>query len=79
MINYKARFIKGGIDMYEYKFVETSMGGIFTEDNHCEIINEHAKEGWRLVQVMPCHFNMEGRPNKYEIIFEREVGDRDKE
>ena len=59
--------------MYEYKYVEAQLGGFFTEANHREIINENAREGWRLVQVLPTHYNGHGKPTQYEIIFERKI------
>lgn len=59
--------------MYEYKYVDTELGGFFSVANHREIINEHAKEGWRLVQVLAYEYNSHGKPKKFEIIFEREV------
>lgn len=59
--------------MYEYKYVESTLGGFFSEANHHEIIDECAKNGWRLVQVLPMYYNSNGKPTKYEIIFEREV------
>jgi hypothetical protein len=59
--------------MYEYKYVEATTDGFFTEDNHQEIIDEHAKAGWKLVQVLPMGYNANGRPTKYEIIFERKA------
>ncbi|QHT63170.1 DUF4177 domain-containing protein [Paenibacillus lycopersici] len=57
--------------MYEYIFVETTLGGFFTEADHHEKIAEYAKQGWRLVQVLPTHYNGHGKPENYEIIFER--------
>ncbi|MCS7459420.1 DUF4177 domain-containing protein [Paenibacillus doosanensis] len=57
--------------MYEYKYVETSLGGIFTSAKHRETIDENAKEGWKLVQVLPTNYNGYGKPTSYEIIFER--------
>lgn len=51
------------------------MGGFSTDDNHQEVIDEHAKQGWRLVQVMPIGYTSEGRPTRYEIIFERRIGE----
>lgn len=54
--------------MYEYKFVEADLGGFFSVTNHREIINEHAKEGWRLVQVLAFDYDSKGRPKSYEII-----------
>lgn len=59
--------------MYEYKYVEANLGGFFTDANHHDIINEHARNGWRMVQVLPMYYNGHGKPTEYEIIFEREV------
>lgn len=59
--------------MYEYKYVSCTLGGIFTEADHHEIISENAKEGWRLVQVLPLYYNGHGKPTDYEIIFERKI------
>ncbi len=60
--------------MYEYKYVETTLGGFFTSPQHREIINEHAAEGWKLVQVLPLRYNGHGKPTEYEIIFEKAAG-----
>ena len=38
--------------MYEYTFVETSLGGFFSAATHQQTIIEYAREGWRLVQVL---------------------------
>ncbi|WP_166242672.1 DUF4177 domain-containing protein [Paenibacillus turpanensis] len=59
--------------MYEYIFVETSLGGFFTEATYQETITEYAKQGWRLVQVLPTNYNGHGKPTGYEIIFEKPV------
>lgn len=61
--------------MYEYKYVEATLGGFFTEANHHEIIDEHARDGLRLVQVLPLYYNSNGKPTEYEIIFERKIGE----
>jgi hypothetical protein len=60
-------------DMYEYNYVEATLGGFFTEANHHEIIDKYAKEGWKLVQVLPMYYNSNGKPTDYEIIFERKI------
>ncbi|MFF2887318.1 DUF4177 domain-containing protein [Paenibacillus sp. NPDC057967] len=57
--------------MYEYCFVETHLGGFFTEATHRETIMEYAAQGWRLVQVLPTDYNGHGKPSGYEIVFER--------
>lgn len=59
--------------MYEYKFVETSLGGLFSPSTYKETINSHAADGWKLVQVLPLEYNGYGKPKSYEIIFERPV------
>lgn len=59
--------------MFEYKYVNATLGGFFTEANHHEIIDQYAKEGWRLVQVLPMYYNSNGKPTDYEIIFERKI------
>lgn len=61
--------------MYQYKYEEATLGGFFTEPNHHEIIDENAKKGWRLVQVLPLRYNGNGKPTEYEIIFERKIED----
>ncbi|NBI28563.1 DUF4177 domain-containing protein [Chengkuizengella marina] len=59
--------------MYEYKFVEANLGGWLSDSTYQEIINEHAKKGWKFVQVLPISYNGHGKPTKHEIIFERLV------
>ncbi|ARC84183.1 hypothetical protein U732_710 [Clostridium argentinense CDC 2741] len=59
--------------MYEYKYVPTTLGGFFSDADHHEIIDEYAKNGWKLVQVLPMYYNSHGRPTDYEIIFEKEI------
>lgn len=59
--------------MYEYKYESCNLGGFFTNANHHEIIDKYAKEGWRLVQIVPTYYNGHGKPTAYEIIFERKV------
>ena len=59
--------------MYEYKFVQTHLGGIFREAKHRETIEQYAAKGWRLVQVLPMAYNGHGKPTDYEIIFERVI------
>ncbi|TCZ79358.1 DUF4177 domain-containing protein [Paenibacillus albiflavus] len=59
--------------MYEYTFVETSLGGFFSEATHRQTIIEYARAGWRLVQVLPTNYNGHGKPTLYEIIFERKI------
>lgn len=60
--------------MYEYKFVKVELGGFFSygpKEDHHAIIDEHARQGWRLVQIFAPSIGAHGAPNHYEIIFER--------
>ena len=40
--------------MYEYKFVELGQKGFYSSivNPYEDIIKDHAKEGWRLVQIL---------------------------
>lgn len=61
--------------MYEYKFVKIDMKGFFElkpkQDYHV-IIEEHAKEGWRLVQVLTPPIGPQGSATYFELIFEKQ-------
>ena len=41
--------------MYQYKSVKLAPKGFIVSEleNHNEIIDKYAKEGWRLVQILP--------------------------
>ena len=57
--------------MKEYKFVDANVKGIQfnykkVRDNYREIINQHAAEGWKLVQIVVV---LDG---VVEIVFERD-------
>lgn len=41
------------------------------KDDYKKIINEHAREGWRLVQIFAPGRGPYGAPSYYEIIFEK--------
>lgn len=62
--------------MYEYKFIKLDLKGFFElkarEDYHL-IIEEYAKEGWRLVQVLTPPTGISGAASYFEIIFERQI------
>lgn len=60
--------------MYEYEFVRIEIKGLVklkpSHDYHA-IIEEYAKQGWRLVQVLAPPTGAYGAATYYEIIFER--------
>ncbi|WP_436513748.1 DUF4177 domain-containing protein [Clostridium thermobutyricum] len=61
--------------MYEYKFIKLEIKGLFSiepkQDYH-KIIEENAREGWRLVQIFAPPLGTEGKAYYYELIFEKQ-------
>ncbi len=64
---------------YEYKFVRLGEGLMGArsgaERGYQQIIHEHARDGWRLVQVFAPSMGVYGQAKYYEVILEREMGD----
>jgi len=63
--------------LYEYKFVRVDVGGVLTrkpKTDHHLLIEQHAKNGWRLVQIFAPAVSIKagGVPDYFELIFERE-------
>ena len=57
---------------YEYRFVRPKLGFFQKEPNrYHEIIEEHGREGWRLVQVFAPGTGPSGLASYFELIFER--------
>ncbi len=67
--------------MYEYKFVRTGEGrtsALFgpqekARNEYEAVVHEHAREGWRLVQIFAPGVAAFGAAKYYELIFEREL------
>ena len=61
---------------YEYKFYKIKVNGVFVmkpkEDYH-DIIAQHAKDGWRFVQIFAPATSGYGHASYFELIFERSV------
>jgi len=62
---------------YEYKFVRLGEGWLAVRkagrEGYREVIHEHARDGWRLVQVFAPGISAYGAPRYYELILERGV------
>ena len=62
---------------YEYKFVRLGEGwsGARREarDHYQQQIHQHARDGWRLVQVFAPSTGIYGAAKYYELILEREL------
>ncbi len=65
---------------FEYKFVRTGeyrASALFgpqakARKQYQEIVHEHARDGWRLVQIFAPGVAAFGAARYYELIFERE-------
>jgi hypothetical protein len=60
---------------YDYKFVRVELkSGWSTDDpkeNYHRVIEDHARDGWRLVQIFAPGTSGTGWASYFEIIFER--------
>ncbi len=64
--------------LYDYKFVRVVLKGAFTrkpKEDHRRLVEQYAKEGWRLVQIFSPAVSASGGgiPNYFELIFEKEI------
>ncbi|MCB9767617.1 MAG: DUF4177 domain-containing protein [Candidatus Omnitrophica bacterium] len=63
---------------FEYKFVRLGEGWMGARKSATQeyqrTIEEHARQGWRLVQIFAPGLGVYGSAKFYELIFEREVG-----
>jgi hypothetical protein len=63
---------------YEYKFVRVGEGWLgarhSAETEYQQIIQDHARDGWRLVQVFAPSTGVHGAAKYFEVILERELG-----
>lgn len=61
---------------YEYKFVRLGEGFLSArkaaKENYQQVIHDHARDGWRLVQIFAPGIGAYGAAKYYEMIFERE-------
>lgn len=61
--------------MKEYKFVKIELKYWSREpkEDYKEIIREHAREGWRLVQIFAPAIYGYGYAKDFQLIFEKDV------
>lgn len=61
--------------MLEYKYVrielKTKLFSFKPEKDYREIVDQHALEGWRFVQIFAPSIRNQGLASYYELIFER--------
>lgn len=62
--------------MYEYEFVKLDAGGflkstVSPSEDYRQIIRQHARDGWRLVQVFAPPVTALGVARYFELIFEK--------
>jgi hypothetical protein len=60
---------------YEYKFVRLGEGFLSVRSEgkttYQDLIQKHAREGWRLVQIFAPSVGLYGAAKYYEIVLER--------
>ena len=60
---------------YEYTFVRLGEGLLRVKRDarktYQDVIQEHAQDGWRLVQIFAPGIGVYGAPKYYELVFER--------
>jgi len=63
--------------MFEYKFAKIEFKKISGKSNedYREVINSHAEQGWRFIQIFSPDFATSGVAvgSYYELIFERPI------
>ena len=59
--------------MYEYKILRIGLTFWFKKpkDDYHLLIEEHARQGWRLVQIFAPPVSAYGQASYFELIFER--------
>jgi hypothetical protein len=62
---------------YEYKFVRLGEGwlGVRSEarQTYQDVVQEHARDGWRLVQIFAPGIGAYGAAKYFELVLEREI------
>jgi hypothetical protein len=59
---------------YEYKFIRLGHGLLWPKsvaETYKDVINQNAKDGWRLIQVFAPSRTILGIANFHEVILER--------
>ena len=61
---------------YEYRFVRLGEGRFnvrkVAQETYREVVHQHARDGWRLVQIFAPGVAAFGAAKYFELIFERE-------
>lgn len=70
--------MKRGREMYQYKFITVklekwSLTELKPKEDYHLIVEQHAKEGWRLVQILAPPTGTVGSATHFELIFEKLV------
>jgi hypothetical protein len=62
---------------YEYKFVRMGEGWVgvkkSAQKEYQDVVKDHARQGWRLVQIFAPSIGGYGMSKYYELILERPV------
>lgn len=59
---------------YSYERIEVDRGFFSVKlDEHRNVINLYAKDGWRFVAAIPVKFGAYGAITGFDLVFEKEV------
>ncbi|WP_349407498.1 DUF4177 domain-containing protein [Pseudalkalibacillus sp. SCS-8] len=61
--------------MWEHKFVKVKLSSfkLKPQEDYREIVHEHEKQGWELVQIFAPGIKNYGTPDYFELIFKRQT------
>ncbi|WP_396953737.1 DUF4177 domain-containing protein [Neobacillus mesonae] len=59
--------------LYEHKFVKIKLSTfkLTPEEDYHQVVYEHERDGWELVQIFAPGIKSYGTPSFYELIFKR--------
>ena len=59
--------------MYTYIYVKSKASSVFRISDHRELIDKYSREGWRFVSAIPSDFELNGKINEFDLVFEKKV------
>ena len=52
-------------------YVRATTGGLFSESDYKQLIDQHSKDGWRFVTAIPAKFVGYGVIKEVDLVFEK--------
>lgn len=75
MIKLKIRTSEEVLQVKQYTYVTVTYKGVYQKSiqEHREIIDRYAAEGWRYVDHIPVHQYADGQYRSIDLVFEKDV------